>query len=67
MNNKKIILYLNNDKIIKSIKLNNKRLRYTNKNKKLDVTITEIIENKDNLNNKYLELDDTIINSFNLK
>ena len=60
INNKNITLYLNNDKIVKSIKLDNDRLRYTNE--KLDITIIEIIENKDNLNNKYLELDDNIIN-----
>ena len=65
INNKNIILYLNNDKIEKSIKLDNNRLRYTNE--KLDITIIEIIENKDNLNNKYLELDDNIINYFKLK
>ena len=31
-------------------------------NEKLDATIIEIKENEDNLNNKYLELDDEIIN-----
>ena len=65
LNNKNITLYLNNDKIVKSIKLDNNRLRYTNE--KLDITIIEIKENKDNLNNKYLELDDSIINYFKLK
>ena len=65
LNNKNITLYLNNDKIVKSIKLDNNRLRYTNE--KLDITIIEIIENKDNLNNKYLILDDNIINYFKLK
>ena len=52
INNKNIILYLNNDKIEKSIKLDNNRLRYTNE--KLDITIIVIKENKDNINNKYL-------------
>ena len=47
-------IYLNNDKILKEIKLDNNRLRYTNE--KLDITIIEIKENKDNLNNKYLEI-----------
>ena len=63
LNNKNITLYLNNDKIVKSIKLDNNRLRYTNE--KLDIAIIEIKENEDNLNNKYLELDDEIINYFN--
>ena len=61
LNNKKISLYLNNDGITKTIKLDNNRMMYTNE--KLDVTIIEI---KDNLNNKYLELDDEIINYFKL-
>ena len=64
LNNKDISLYLNNDKIIKTIKLDNNRLIYTNE--KLDVTIIEIKENKDNLNNKYLELEENIINYFTL-
>ena len=46
-----IPLYLGNDKKIKTIKLDNERLKYTNE--KLDITIIEIKENKDNLNNKY--------------
>ena len=62
--NKTILLYLNNDKNIKSIKLDNSRLIYTNK--KFDITIIEIKENKDNLKIKYLELDDEIINYFKL-
>ena len=37
-------------------------MRYTNE--KLDITIIEIKENKDKLNNKYIELDDNIINYF---
>ena len=61
LNNKKISLYLNNDGITRTIKLDNNRMMYTNE--KLDVTIIEI---KDNLNNKYLELDDEIINYFKL-
>ena len=63
-NNKMITLYLNNDKIEKSFKIDNERLRYTNE--KLDITIIEIKENKDKLNNKYIELDDSIINYFKL-
>ena len=61
-NNKIITLYLINDKIEKTIEIDNNRLRYTNK--KLDITIIEIKENKDKLNNKYLELDDSISNYF---
>ena len=64
INNKDITLYLNNDKIEKSIKLDNNRLRYTNE--KLDITIIEIKENDHNLNIKYFELDDGIINYFKL-
>ena len=37
INNKDITLYLNNDKIVKSVELDNNRLRYTNE--KLDITI----------------------------
>ena len=59
-----VILYINNDKNIKLIKLDNNRLIYTNE--KLDITIIEIKEDKDKLNNKYLELDDEIINYFKL-
>ena len=62
--NKNISLYLNNDKIIKTIKLDNNRLMYTNE--KFDITIIEIKENEDNLNNDYLELDDNIINYLKL-
>ena len=58
-NKKTISLYLNNDKITKTIKLDKNRLIYTDE--QLDVTIIEIKENEDNLNNKYLELDDEII------
>ena len=51
LNNKKISLYLNNDGITRTIKLDNNRMMYTNE--KLDVTIIEIKDKKDNLNNKY--------------
>ena len=52
-------IYLNNDKKTKRIQLNNNRLMYTNE--KLDITIIEIKDN-DKINNKYLELDDEIMN-----
>ena len=61
MNNKIINIYINKNKISKKITLDNSRLKYTNE--KLDITIIEIKEN-DKLNNKYLELDDEIINYF---
>ena len=63
-NKKTISLYLNNDKITKTIKLDKNRKIYTDEH--LDVTIIEIKENEDNLNNKYLELDDEIISYFKL-
>ena len=47
-----------------TIKLVNNRKRYTNE--KLDITIIEIKQNDHNLNIKYLELDDAMINYFNL-
>ena len=59
-----ISICLNNDKKIKIIKLDNNRLMYTNE--KLDITIIEIKENADNLNNDYLELEDNIINYLKL-
>ena len=62
-NNKIISLYLNYGKM--TIKLDNNRLRYSNE--KLDITIIEIKENDHNLNIKYFELDDRIINYFILK
>ena len=40
MTNKNISLYLNNDKIIKILKLDNNRIMYTNE--KLDITIIEL-------------------------
>ena len=61
-NNVTITFDLNNDKKLRTIELNNDRLRYTNE--KLDVTIIEIKENKDKLNNECLELDDNIIDYF---
>ena len=61
--NKSISILLNNDKKIKTIKLDN-RLMYTNE--KLDATIIEIKENEDNLNNNYLELEDKLINYLKL-
>ena len=51
-----VTLKLNNYKISKNISLKN-RLMYTNKD--LDVTIIEIKENNDDLENIYLELDET--------
>ena len=62
--NKKITLILKNDNIEKSLILDDSRLRYTNG--KLDITIIEIKENKDQLKNQYLELDDSIINYLKL-
>ena len=61
-NKKSITIYLNNDKKVKVIKVDENRMRYTNE--KLDITIIEIKENKDELNNKYIELDDNIIDYF---
>ena len=61
-NNVAIKFDLNNYKKLRTIELNNDRLKYTNE--KLDITIIEIKENKDKLNNEYLELDDNIINYF---
>ena len=62
--NRNMSISLNNDKKIKIIKLDNNRLMYTNE--KLDITIIEIKENLDNLNNDYLELEDNIINYLKL-
>ena len=59
-----ISIRLNNDKKIKTIKLDENRIMYTNE--KLDITIIEIKENVDNLNNDYLELEDNIINYLKL-
>ena len=62
--NKKITLILKNENMEKSLILDDSRLRYTNG--KLDITIIEIKENKDQLKNQYLELDDSIINYLKL-
>ena len=59
-NNSIISLSLNYDKKKKSIKINDDRKTYTNK--ELNITIIEIKENKDNLNNEYIDLEDDIIN-----
>ena len=59
LNNKSISIYLNIDKKIKTIKLDDNRTIYTNE--KFDITIIEIKEKEDKLNNKYLEFDDKII------
>ena len=64
LNNITIPIYLNNDKKIKNIKLDNNRKKYINE--KYDITIIEIKENEDKLNSKYLELDDKIINYFKI-
>ena len=61
LNNKYFSVYLNNDKKTKRIQLDNNRLMYTNE--KLDITIIEIKDN-DKIKNKYLELDDEIMNYF---
>ena len=57
-----INLSINNNEEKRIIKLDEKRIRYTNK--ELDITIIEIREKEDKLNNKYIELDDNIINYF---
>ena len=56
-NNKFIIITLNNDKDDKIIRLDNKRIIYTNK--EYDVTIIEIKPKDDEINN-YMELEDKI-------
>ena len=62
-NNKVITLSLNyNNNNIKTIEINDDRKIYTNF--ELDITIIEIKENTDNLNNEYIDLDDNIINYF---
>ena len=59
-NDKNIILKLNDNKVEKSIVLNENRKMYTNK--KYDVTIIELFSNKDGLENScnFLELDEAI-------
>ena len=64
LNKKNISIYLNNHKKITTLKLDNNRKIYTNE--KNDITIIEIKEKEDKLNNKYLELDDNIINYLKL-
>ena len=59
LSNNYFSIYLDNNKKTKRIQLDNNRLMYTNE--KLDITIIEIKDN-DKLNNKYLELDDEIMN-----
>lgn len=54
INGKVITISLNNDKIMKKIKINKERRRYTNN--QYDITIIEI-KNTDNLGNKYMLLD----------
>ena len=57
----KITLSLNNDKEYKEIELKN-RMTYTNKD--YDITIIELKEKEDNINNSnYLELDENIQNN----
>ena len=63
-NKTNVSLYISENKKIKTIKLDNNRLIYTNE--KLDITIIEIKEDEDKLNNNYLELDVEIINYFKL-
>ena len=59
--NNKITLTLNNDKEYKEIELKN-RMTYSNKD--YDITIIELKEKEDNINNSnYLELDDNIQNN----
>ena len=62
--NKNISILLNNDKKIKKIKLDENRIMHTNE--KLDITIIEIKDNEDNLNNNYFELEDKLINYLKL-
>ena len=61
-NNNIITLSINYDKMTKTIIIYNDRKIYTNK--ELGITIIEIKENKDNLCNEYIDLDDEITNYF---
>ena len=63
--NNKVITYIinNNEDDKKRIKIDDKRKRYTNK--ELDITIIEINEDKDNIND-YIEIDNNIINNMKL-
>ena len=60
-NNKTITISLNDEKEQKSIKIDDKRKRYTNEI--LDVTIIEIEDNKDGIYD-YIELDEEIMNIY---
>jgi len=60
----KLFQYINNDKKIKTLKVDRNKKLYTNE--KLDITIIEIKENEDNLNNKFLELENELINYLKL-
>ena len=57
INNDKIIDIMINNDVVKKIKIDNLRKKYTDKN--IDVTIIEIKPNKDGIDN-YLEIDDII-------
>ena len=63
--NDNIITYIinNNEEDQKRIRIDDKRIRYTNK--ELDVTIIEINEDEDNIHN-YIEIDNNIINNIKL-
>ena len=63
--NNNIITYIinNNEEDQKNIELNDKRIRYTNK--ELDIAIIEINEDKDDIHN-YIEIDNSIINNIEL-
>ena len=54
-NNKIINIMINNE--VKKIEIDNLRKKYTNSDKKIDITIIEIKPNKDKIYN-YLEIDD---------
>ena len=58
-NNSKISIYIEEEKQIRELNLNN-RIKYTKKKEEYDITIIEIKED-DRINN-FLELDDTIVN-----
>ena len=59
MINNSIIISLNNEQILKEIKIDGKRKKYTNE--KCDITIIEI-KKEDNINN-FLSLDDKLLNN----
>ena len=58
-NNKIIKLTINNK--VKKIEMDNTRIKYSNPDKKVDITIIEIKPNKDGINH-YLEIDEKDIN-----